>query len=264
MKRISRRTLLIKLSMSAILIGLYIVFTKLLSIQNIPFIPFARISLGPSLIIFASIFLGPFWGLAIGIFSDLLGMLINFSPLAFNPGITLMYGLLGFVSYFIYKGIKSFRDKKVSFVLFSGLLLCFLFILSVNIAKTEAIGQFAGFEWWLKLIIISALVLLAVGTILFVYFYEHKQKKEKQRIANLMPIAFTALIVEIFIMLLYGSFIKSIYFGFDIHVVFYTQTIILFIDIVINTVVVTLLTNLPPLRKLYNSLESTAAPENKV
>ena len=45
-----------KITMAAVMIVLTIIFTRLLSIQNIQVIPFVRISLGPAVVILASLF----------------------------------------------------------------------------------------------------------------------------------------------------------------------------------------------------------------
>ena len=55
-----------KITLSGIFLALVIIFTRFLAIQYIPVIPFVRISLGPALIIFSSLLLGPVYGGIIG------------------------------------------------------------------------------------------------------------------------------------------------------------------------------------------------------
>ena len=55
-----------KICLSGILLALIIVFTKVLSVQNLPALPFVRISIGPALIIFTSLILGPVYGGSVG------------------------------------------------------------------------------------------------------------------------------------------------------------------------------------------------------
>ena len=80
-----------KICLSGLFIALTIILQKVVAINYIPIMPFVRVSPGgPALIIFSSIFLGPVYGMVIGIASDLLGYLI-FDPktMGFFPQITL-------------------------------------------------------------------------------------------------------------------------------------------------------------------------------
>ena len=65
-----------KITMAAVMIVLTIIFTRLLSIQNIPVIPFVRISLGPAVVILASLILGPIYGGIVGGAADILGIVL--------------------------------------------------------------------------------------------------------------------------------------------------------------------------------------------
>ena len=93
-----------KICLAAIFMVLATICQKVLAINYIPIVPFLRISIGgPAIIIFASIFLGPWFGLLVGAGSDILGYLV-FDPKnnAFFPQITAIYALLGFASFFVF------------------------------------------------------------------------------------------------------------------------------------------------------------------
>ena len=63
-----------KICLAGLIMALVVVLQKVVAINYIPVIPFVRLSLGgPALIIFASVLLGPIYGMLIGIGSDLLG-----------------------------------------------------------------------------------------------------------------------------------------------------------------------------------------------
>ena len=95
----NRLSLTSKICLAAIFIVLATICQKVVAINYIAVIPFLRISFGgPAIIIFSSILLGPWFGLLVGLGSDVLGYFI-FDPKnnAFFPQITAIYALLGFV-----------------------------------------------------------------------------------------------------------------------------------------------------------------------
>ena len=107
-------TVIQKICLSGLIMALVVILQKVVAINYLAFAPFVRISLGgPALIIFASVLLGPVYGLLIGAASDLLGYLV-FDPRTYPPflQITAIYALLGFVSYFVFSLV--FSIKKIS------------------------------------------------------------------------------------------------------------------------------------------------------
>ena len=65
-----------KITLSALFLALIIILTRITPLQNIPVIPWIRISLGPALIIFSSLILGPIYGAIVGALSDILGIVL--------------------------------------------------------------------------------------------------------------------------------------------------------------------------------------------
>ena len=63
-----------KICLAGLLTALATILQKVLAINYLAALPYFRISFGaPAVIVFASIFLGPFYGAAVGAFSDILG-----------------------------------------------------------------------------------------------------------------------------------------------------------------------------------------------
>ena len=111
----NRLSLTSKICLAAIFIVLATICQKVVAINYIAVIPFLRISFGgPAIIIFSSILLGPWFGLLVGLGSDVLGYFI-FDPKsnAFFPQITAIYALLGFASFFIFLFVKKLIGEKV-------------------------------------------------------------------------------------------------------------------------------------------------------
>ena len=94
--------------------AIVVILQKVVAINYLAFAPFVRVSVGgAALIMFASVLLGPVYGLLIGIGSDLLGYLI-FDPRIYPPylQITAIYALLGFISYFVFSLVYSIKNTK--------------------------------------------------------------------------------------------------------------------------------------------------------
>ena len=110
-----------KICLAGIFIPLIAIFQKVFAINYISIIPFVRVSFGgPALIIFASILLGPWFGLLVGAMSDIVGFFI-FDPKMFGSmpffQITAIYALLGFSSYYVFKWIHKIKSKKLMLII---------------------------------------------------------------------------------------------------------------------------------------------------
>ena len=223
---------IVKMCLAGLLLALTIIFTRFLSFQNIPVLPFVRISLGPCLIIFSSIFLGPIYGMAVGALSDIFGIILVPNALGYgiNPWFTLVYGLLGLIPYFLYKLIKLIKNEKI----------IFLVILIVMIGLLSFVGIYGflndsimGHQYNLATKIITFIILTTLSILLLLsLFFIKKKYPDNKYVYN---IAFVSLISEIAIMLILNSIVKYIFFEVDFIVIFFFQTLVFFIDVPLNT-----------------------------
>ena len=228
-----------KIALSGLLLALTIIFTRFLSIQNIPVIPFVRISIGPALIIFASIFLGPIYGGVIGGASDILGIFLVPNALGYsiNPWFTLVYTILGIVPWFIYKLFKLIKNQKITFaILIATFIALWVFVLIYGLTH-ERIRD-VEITTLFRILVISISFVLTALTVIGLYFINKKYKDSDINISN---IALTALICEVAIMLIGNSIVKSIFFEVNILIVLFFQAIVFFIDIPLNTIVISYL-----------------------
>ena len=244
---ITSKKLVSKIVVAAMLLALCVVFMKFIPI-SLPVLPFARVSLGPALIIFASFYLGPLWGLVIGAGADLIGFAFDTTGYGYFPGITIMYALLGLLAHFVFKFVKTIRSKEnltVVFVVFVSflLLLCTVNILrmdtfTLNLADVE-------FDIRVKIAIISTMFLLAAVMLTLILVYQRmKRNREKQQDMLPLQIALSSMILEIFVITLFGAMVKSYHFGMDFSIVVFTQLIILFINVPLNTIIITVLSRI--------------------
>lgn len=242
----------IKISLSGLILALVIIFTRFLSIQNIPVLPFVRISLGPALIIFASILLGPLYGGVIGGASDILGILLVPNALGFviNPWFTLIYTLLGILPWCFYQIFKRFSKEKPSFILFSSVLLAlWVFVLVCGLTNQAILGHtFEAYQLILVFIISFILCVLVIVGVFFINRYFMKRSN-----FSVMNIALVCLLSEILIMLIGNSIVKSIFFEIDYLVILFFQGIVFFINIPLNTFVVSYLLKLTNKVFLYKN-----------
>lgn len=236
-----------KITLSGLLIALVIIVTRLFSIQNIPVAPFVRISLGPALIIFSSIYLGPIYGLVVGACSDIFGILIFQNVLGYgiNPLFTLVYGLLGLLPYFIFKAFKNIKNSKINFCIFCSILAALFLFVIVYLFTNNSItlsGKTYTLLLWQKFTIIGVLLVLSI-LIIIALFYTNRLFMKKYQQDNLAtyPIGISALICEVLIMLILNSIFKSFFFSIDLLFILAVQAVVLFIDVPLNTFITTYL-----------------------
>lgn len=242
-----RSNIVKKITLSGLMIALIIIVTRLFSIQNIPVIPFVRISLGPALIIFSSIYLGPVCGLIVGACSDIFGILIFQNVLGYgiNPLFTVVYGLLGLIPYFIYQLFKKVKNPKINFMIFGGFLLAIILFVTIFLFSNNAFtlqGKTYTLLLWQKFTIIGVLLVLSVA-IMFALYGTNYLFLKKYNSENLItyPIGISALISELFIMLILNSIFKSFFFDINLLVIIGVQAVVFFIDVPLNTFVTTYL-----------------------
>lgn len=229
-----------KITLSALLLALTIILTRVTPLQNFPLIPWVRISLGPALIIFSSILLGPFYGAIVGAGSDILGIVLFPNALGYgiNPLFTLVYGLLGvlpWLIYIIFKRVKNYRIPMIctiiAAILIFAALVYFIFF-------STLISDNYNFEIYHKWIIISIAFVLLVGTIISLFFINRYYVKKYGEIYSPYKIAFVCLLNEFLLMLILNSFVKTITFEVNYWIIFFAQAIVFFIDVPLNTFVV--------------------------
>lgn len=236
-----------KICLTGLLLALTIICTRLLSIQNIPIIPFVRISFGPALIIFSSLLLGPLCGAIVGAGSDILGIVLFPNSLGYgiNPFFTIVYGLLGIFPWVIYYFVKNIKNKKITAIsMFSFMLALWVFILVFLMSHDQisVMGKEYIFEVWHKWLIIGLSFALSIATGLAIYFTNKMMKKKfNDDDIKTYSIAICCLICEVILMLILNSIVKTFVYEVDFLFVFFAQAVVFFIDVPLNTFVATYL-----------------------
>lgn len=228
----------LKVSLAGIFIALVCIFNKVVAINYIPVVPFVRISFGgPALIIFASFLLGPIYGALIGGFSDILGYFVfDIKMFPYYPSITLTYILLGFLSGLIFYFVPRFKNEKLSRIILYTFLSIIFLILSIFIFISNEWVMFDNIikvELWLKFVLVIGMVVLF--TIMIFYLEILNKRKNEDNKMNIFSIALGMFILEVIVMTLFGSLMKSIAFGFNIFfVILLLQSVTMFFNIPFN------------------------------
>ena len=236
-----------RITLGGLLLALIIILTRFLSIQNIPVIPFVRVSIGPSLIIFASLVFGPIYGGLIGGLSDILGIVLVPNALGYgiNPWFTVVYTLLGVLPWCVYKLIKLIKNEKILYILTVSLmasLAVFLTVFLIIVSDITLFGRAYHFEWWAKLIIIvSAFVLTILTSIAILFVNKAIKKKYNNSVISIYQISFVSVAAELIVLLILNSIVKTIFFDTSYLFIFFSQSVVFFINIILDTVVISIL-----------------------
>ncbi len=249
-----------KICFAGIFIAVVAILQKVLAINYIPVIPFLRISLGgPAVIIFSSIFLGPIYGMCIGALSDILGyFLLDPKMMGFLPQITAIYALLGLVPYFVFWLFKHIKKNNILFIVegvsFAALLAGITTYLFLN-NNLQLYGSTYTLALWQKILIPSILLVLFAGLFVSSLLFNMKYKKESLPVSPIC-ISFCCFLIEITVMVLFGTMMKGWAFGFTTYpMILICQVIVLFINIPLNTWLLILLLRVT--NRFYNNAASS-------
>ena len=248
----NKLSLTAKICLAAIFIVLAMICQKVVAINYIAVIPFLRISFGgPAIIIFSSILLGPWFGLLVGLGSDILGYFI-FDPKsnAFFPQITAIYALLGFASFFVFLFVKRLIGERVIKAITPGFIVLMLLGVILPIWLAPSLTLYGGtyvLVLWQKISITATLLVLTSALLVFIILYAKKNTD-----TNVYKISFSLLLIELLVMVLFGTLMKGLAFGFATYpVILLCQIIVLFINVPLNTVLITLLSRIIKKKNIY-------------
>lgn len=227
-----------KICLAGLFTALVTILQKVLAVNYLPGFLFIRFSFGgPGLIIFSSILLGPFYGLLIGTASDILGYFVfDMSGAGWWPQVTLTYALLGFFSYFVFWGIKGIKNKKVIMIIET---VCFVALIAF---VAFYLFKIADVDTWVKIVIPWSIAILIIGLSIFVFIFD---KKVKLKVGyNVFQISLCSFILELIILLGFGTVMKAWAFGWESFlVILAAQSVVMFFNIVVDTIVISLLLN---------------------
>ncbi len=180
-----KMSLLYKITFSAILVAVSTILSRFFSIPLYSIgIPFVKISLATSVIMFASFYLGPVFGFIVGFLEDLLGSLIVQQGGAYNPIYSISVVLGGLMPYFLYKLFNLIKLEKkfpltltISLTLVSTFITIFCFHPSLGYVKSG--GTIITFDTWLKVLLTTLSWGLSIAFVIGLFFIKKYAKNLK-------------------------------------------------------------------------------------
>ena len=231
-------TLIQKICLSGLFMAIVVILQKVVAINYLAFAPFVRVSLGgPALIIFASILLGPIYGMLIGIGSDLLVYLI-FDPRMYPPylQITAIYALLGFVSYFVFSLVYSLRNTKALTIIEIAFVAIIWTVISLFMLLNNQITLFSSTY---DLTVLSKVLVISISGAIFlsiILLSNLIKPKDDSVYASPLHICFASFICDFFVLVLFGSVMKAWAFGFATFVaIIICQALVMSFNVFIDT-----------------------------
>ena len=231
-------TVIQKICLAGLFMSLTVILQKVVAINYLAFAPFVRLSLGgPALIMFASILLGPIYGLFVGVASDLLGY-VAFDASGYPPflQITAIYAVLGFVSYFVFSFVFSITNKKLLSIIEIGvmaaiwLVICLFVILNQQIALFGSTYELTALT---KVLVCTISGVIFAGIILISIFWK---AKDNNVYTSPLHICFASFICDFFVLVLFGSVMKACAFSFATFLaIIICQAMVMFFNVFMDT-----------------------------
>ena len=240
-----------KICLAGIFIPMVAIFQKIFAINYIAIVPFVRISFGgPALIMFASILLGPWFGLFVGAASDIVGFFI-FDPKMFGSipffQITAIYALLGFSSYYVFNFIHKIKSTKLMLIIELSTMMAITLAITLFINLSDSIqlyGVVYEFDT-LQRILIPILTFILQCLLFVIIFFIDKHFKKRSINVSTYHISFSCFILEVCVMLIFGTLMKVWAFSSTTFLaIFFSQLVVLFINVPLNTFLLSYFTNL--------------------
>lgn len=236
-----------KIALAGLFTALAAILNKVLAVNYLAAVPFVRISFGgPAVIIFASILLGPLFGALVGGLSDVLGYLVfDMSAFPYAPWITLTYILLGFLAYYVFYVAKKIKNEKamaITTYTTMGIIFVIASLLIIFSDKLQIFSAQYDLNLTLKIVLPLGMLALLAVIILSNYFFKNYFKKrtgDDELPFSIYQISFSLFILEIFVMVLFGSLMKAILFGFELFpVIVLFQAMTMFFNIPFTTFII--------------------------
>lgn len=241
-------SLIQKIALSGLFIALACVFNKIFAINYISAVPFVRVSFGGiAIIIFASYLLGPFYGLLIGGLQDIVGYFVfDIKAYPWYPTITTTYVLLGFLTpiiIYLVKKIKNVNLCRITCYTTMSIVLILTSLYIIVCDQAIIFDNIYNIDLWVKITFPILSLCLLITLVVVCEIIYHKQKNALADIEiNVFQLMFSCFLIDLFIITLYGSLMKSIAFGMDLFlVILFCQSLTMFFNVPFNVIVLNIL-----------------------
>lgn len=251
--------LLQKIVFSALFMALAVVLSRFVSLPYLFGLPFLKISLAPSIVMFSSIYLGPLWGLLVGTLTDIIGAIFFPQGGAFNPLFTIAASLTGLMPGLIYKLLKDKTDKKfpISMTIILSCLVIFVsatFIFSDNFHSGTGKKVYEIADWLRIAMPILSVVLSFIFVFGSILIKNRFKNKKINKYYNIYTIG-TALYGTYFLFKIpVSSLIKCFVLSYNFWFIFVTEMLIGFIACFVHLIIITIALNISTLFNIQGAL----------
>lgn len=239
-----KMTILYKIAYSALFIALGIILSRFLSLYALFGLSFLKISLTMSVIIFASLYLGPVFGMIVSFSIDFLGAILFPQGGAYDflfsiPAI--LEGLFPWVFYVILRKINV--DKKYPILLGIIILLLDIFVLVFVLThdKFSYTQSSRVYEFTTTLKIVIPIVFFALSLIFYIGVIIFRNKFKSRKINsyyNLYWVASATFLTYFLVKIPISSLISMYRFEYSYELIFATKTLAGFLTSLIHLVII--------------------------
>ena len=238
MKKMSQ---IYKICFSAILIALFSILSRALSIPYFFGVPFLKLSIASAVVAFASFYLGPFYGFIVGTFGDIIGALA-FPQGEFNILFTISSSLGGLLPFFIYKLFNKIKfEKKFPVILTIGLIVV-CSVITYYLCNNDSISSYySSSEYylasWARYLIIAVAWLLSICFIIVIIFLLNKKDLQGffQKY-NISCIISSIFITYFLFKIPVSSLVFTFVYNIDFVVVYFARNLLGFFDVCVDSI----------------------------
>lgn len=254
-----KMTIIHKISYSALFIAIGIILSRFVSLPSLFGLPFLKVSLNPSIVMFSSFYLGPVWGLLVGTFCDVFGALLIPQGGAFNPLFTIPASLTGLMPYLLYRVFNNKFEKKYPISLIIILLVISTFI-TIYFSLNSSIHSESGkkeyvIEDWLRYLMIFGSFGLSIIYIVGVILIKNKFKNAKiNKYYNIYTIATSVFLTYFVFKIPVSSLIKSFVLSWHFWFVYLVQNIVGFLACFVHIILICIILNVTTFSNVKGAL----------
>ncbi|HKL73249.1 MAG TPA: ECF transporter S component [Candidatus Onthovivens sp.] len=262
-----KMSLLHKISYGALFMALTIILSRFFALPYFFGLPFLKVSLAPSVVIFSSFYLGPVFGAIVGFGSDLLGSLMFPQGGPYLPLYGIPATLAGLLPVLIYKVLKMSKiDNKLP--ISTGVILLALDIFVVLFMSLNDSINYNGREYvfhdWIKISVITCFIALSIIFFIGLFLIKKYFKNGKvNKLYNIFAIAGAIYIMDFVFKIPISSAIGAFHFSYEFFIIFGVKILTGFISILIHIIIVLIALNIASAVSLRRGvlLESKQAKE---
>lgn len=230
----TKMSVLYKISYSALFIALGVILSRFVSVPALFGLPFLKVSLANSVVMFSSFYLGPLFGFLVGTFVDVLGALL-FPTGAFNPLFTIAASLTGLMPYICYVVIRRLHIEDKIPIISIVLIVAFNVILILFLIFNDYIYSESGktayeLYLWLKISLIALSIGLSILFLVCLYFLNKRYKNKRFSKHYKINLIASSVFVTYFIFKIpVGSAVQAFVLNWDFLIILTTRLLTGFI-----------------------------------